>query len=247
MITRPIDFFDSIYALFTNSKIAESLKDFTALEQARAAITSALTIDPTHTNNLRLLVYPTAPGVCVHPVKVAVSLSDRDNADLTEIHPDLPAWLCDRLERILEGEFVPLALLPNLNPSHPTSTILIRRTKDYSAARTDGRPSEAYAIISTNQIQIVEFHEGNDPHLGTNGYLNEDLILILAHRSQQHQSGPFASRENALAVTALQQAGLWLYQRRVNRIQAGTSGTQRVDAPSKAPNPPNTLAGTRHG
>lgn len=227
MIIRPLDFYQSLVDLFSTSSLA---KGFTAdrIEQAQAAIAAALTIDPTHTNNMRLHAYPLTPGVCVHPVKVAVNLADRNNADLTEIHPDLPDWICDRLTRILEGEFVPLAILPNLDHRHPTTTILIRRFKDYSGARTDGRPSEAYAIVSSNQIQIVEFHEGNNPVQGTNGFLNEDLILILAHRSQQHQSGPFASRENALAVTALQQAGLWLYQRRIARIQAGTSGTQKV-------------------
>ena len=118
--------------------------------------------------------------------------------------------------------------LTPLDSVHPTAVGVIQRTDNFANERTDNRPSIAYVVVAKDNLQVVEFHEGKNPMQGTNGFLSEDLIAILLHRTNYHQSGPFKSRENALCATALEQAGLWLYARRVARKAAGTSGTQKV-------------------
>lgn len=118
--------------------------------------------------------------------------------------------------------------LTPLDSVHPTAVGVIQRTDNFANERTDNRPSIAYVVVAKDNLQVVEFHEGKNPAHGTNGLLSEDLIAILLHRTNYHQSGPFKSRENALCATALEQAGLWLYARRVARKAAGTSGTQKV-------------------
>jgi hypothetical protein len=118
--------------------------------------------------------------------------------------------------------------LTPLDSVHPTAIGVIQRKDNFANERTDNRPSIAYVVVAKDNLQVVEFHEGKNPAHGTNGFLSEDLIAILLHRTNYHQLGPFKSRENALCATALEQAGLWLYARRVARKSAGTSGTQKV-------------------
>ena len=121
-----------------------------------------------------------------------------------------------------------LEWLTPLDPAHPTTVGVIKRPENYANERTDNRDSIAYVVVSCGRLDFIEFHEGKNPTQEVNGYLSEDLIAILLHRTNYHQAGPFKSRENALCATALEQAGLWLYARRVARKAAGTSGTQKV-------------------
>jgi len=125
------------------------------------------------------------------------------------------------------GEEIIRELL-NITSGHPTKIAVVERHKDYSSERTDSRPSEAYRVYGADNVLSLEFHEGCNPHDSLNGWLVEDLLAILVDRMEQHQAGPFASRENALAITSLQQAELWLHRRRALRVAAGTSGTQKV-------------------
>lgn len=72
----------------------------------------------------------------------------------------------------------------------------------------------------------VRFQSG-DPDHGVNGATNEALLAILIHRLECFQAGPFPCRENALALTKLQEAMMWLHARTRERISRHVDGRQQ--------------------
>lgn len=76
---------------------------------------------------------------------------------------------------------------------------------------------------------VIQFHEGAlDADGNPNGVTVEALLAVLVHRMQGYQASPFACRENALALTKMQEAGMWLRARTESRQARGIEGTQRV-------------------
>lgn len=58
-----------------------------------------------------------------------------------------------------------------------------------------------------------------------NGLTNEALLAVLIDRMRGFQSGPFACRENACALTKLEEALMWLQKRTRERMQRGVEGS----------------------
>lgn len=58
-----------------------------------------------------------------------------------------------------------------------------------------------------------------------NGASNEALVAVVIDRLQGFQNGPYACRENALALTKLEEAMHWLHSRTRERVQRGVEGT----------------------
>lgn len=56
------------------------------------------------------------------------------------------------------------------------------------------------------------------------GVLDSDLLEIVRHRLQGFQSGEFASRENAMALTHIEEALMWLAKRADDRDERGVLG-----------------------
>jgi single stranded DNA-binding protein len=73
----------------------------------------------------------------------------------------------------------------------------------------------------------VKFQKGPVKDFGVNGCYNEDLIAIVIDRLQSFQAGDFACRENALAITKLEEAMHWLNHRTNDRIARGVEGTNK--------------------
>lgn len=63
---------------------------------------------------------------------------------------------------------------------------------------------------------------------GVNGVTHEALIAILIDRLRGFQGGPYACRENALALTKLEEAQHWLLSRTLARMMRGVEGTHKV-------------------
>jgi len=61
-----------------------------------------------------------------------------------------------------------------------------------------------------------------------NGVCNEDLIAMVITRLEHFQESEFACRENALAITKLEEALLWLRKRTMGREQRGVEGTHTI-------------------
>lgn len=59
------------------------------------------------------------------------------------------------------------------------------------------------------------------------GVIDSDLLEIVRHRLQCFQAGPFASRENAVALTHIEEALMWMNRRVEDRIERNVLGTYK--------------------
>ena len=96
-----------------------------------------------------------------------------------------------------------------------------------------GGANHAYRVVSMATIgenetpavyANVDFQHGAIKENGINGCHNEDLIAIVIDRLQSFQAGDFPCRENAIAITKLEEALLWLNKRTDDRIRRGVEG-----------------------
>jgi hypothetical protein len=78
--------------------------------------------------------------------------------------------------------------------------------------------------LGTNALDI-HFQEGPIAENGVNGITQEVLLEIVADRLRSFQAGPYACRENALALTKIEEAQMWLHSRTLKRMQRGVEGT----------------------
>lgn len=69
------------------------------------------------------------------------------------------------------------------------------------------------------------FQNGPIGEVGVNGITHEALLAVLIDRLRGFQAGPFACRENALALTKLEEAMHWLHARTRSRMARGVEGT----------------------
>ncbi len=74
----------------------------------------------------------------------------------------------------------------------------------------------------------VQFQNGPIKEFGVNGVMNEDLIAIVIDRMRGFQSGDYACRDNALALTKLEEALMWLRNRTNSREARGVEGTNVI-------------------
>ena len=83
---------------------------------------------------------------------------------------------------------------------------------------------------STVGRSVVEIHFQNGPvkEAGINGITDEALFAILIDRLQGFQRGQYSCRENAIALTHLETALLWLLNRTRAREARGVEGTSVV-------------------
>ncbi|OOM82319.1 hypothetical protein CLPUN_03200 [Clostridium puniceum] len=56
------------------------------------------------------------------------------------------------------------------------------------------------------------------------GVIDTDLLEIVRHRLQCFQAGPFSSRENACALTHIEEALMWMNRRVEDRIERNVLG-----------------------
>lgn len=60
-----------------------------------------------------------------------------------------------------------------------------------------------------------------------NGVLPEDVLTIVRDRLDELNQGEFRCRENSLAITAIEEALGWLWQRRIKRFERDVLGTSQ--------------------
>lgn len=73
----------------------------------------------------------------------------------------------------------------------------------------------------------ITFQNGPIKDSGVNGISNESLLAIVEDRLLGFQSGQYACRENAIALTKLQEAMMWLQKRTRDRVARGVEGTNQ--------------------
>lgn len=72
----------------------------------------------------------------------------------------------------------------------------------------------------------IEFQKGpRSEETARNGVLDTDLLEIVRDRLKAFQSGPYATRENACALTHIEEALMWMAQRAYERAERGVLGT----------------------
>lgn len=74
--------------------------------------------------------------------------------------------------------------------------------------------------------QDITFQHGprNDPN-SKPGVLDTDLLEIVRDRLKGFQSGEYSCRENACALTHIEEALMWLAKRAADRAERGVLGT----------------------
>jgi hypothetical protein len=74
----------------------------------------------------------------------------------------------------------------------------------------------------------ISFQNGTIPENGVNGVTQEALLAVVIDRLRSFQAGKFACRENALALTRLEEAMHWLQHRTRSRLDRGVEGSHKV-------------------
>jgi hypothetical protein len=93
-----------------------------------------------------------------------------------------------------------------------------------------GGASHHYRLSVNENVNACQIHFQNGPikEVGTNGYTHEALIAIVIDRLESFQAGPYRNRENALALTKLEEAMHWLHHRTRARLARGVEGTHAI-------------------
>lgn len=89
-------------------------------------------------------------------------------------------------------------------------------------------PSEGATISDKEIYAKIKFQEGPIKEHGINGCHNEDLIAIVIDRLQSFQESSFKCKENAMAITKLEEALMWLNKRTQDRIKRKVEGTSQI-------------------
>ena len=120
-----------------------------------------------------------------------------------------------------------------VNPANDALTIEVRdapgaggasHSYEISGFNPDTNPSAVDEAPAT----IIMFQNGPIAEVGVNGLTHEALIAIVCDRLRAFQAGPYACRENALALTKLEEAQHWLQSRTLARMRRGVEGTHKV-------------------
>lgn len=98
-----------------------------------------------------------------------------------------------------------------------------------------GNANHKYRVVSAQPddgehgtLGEVNFQNGPIKEAGVNGVMNEDLVAIVIDRMRGFQSGDYACRQNALALTKLEEALMWMRDRTNERDRRGVEGTSTV-------------------
>ena len=91
-----------------------------------------------------------------------------------------------------------------------------------------------FVVETTDQTKAtailgqVQFQKGPIKENGINGVANEDLLAMVIDRLQSFQESEYKCRENAVAITKLEEALMWLRKRTQDREDRGVEGTHKI-------------------
>lgn len=110
-----------------------------------------------------------------------------------------------------------------VNPANDRLTIQV---EDQPGA--GGANHEYRVVLPDGSNCLLCFQNGPIAEAGVNGITQEVLLAIVADRLRSFQAGKFSCRENALALTKIEEAMHWLHSRTLARMQRGIEGTHSV-------------------
>lgn len=109
---------------------------------------------------------------------------------------------------------------------NPANDLISIRVTDEPGA---GGANHEYVIEYPDAIPrldpvTISFQNGAINEVGVNGVTQEVLIAICIDRLKSFQAGPYSCRENALALTKLEEAQHWLHSRTRDRMARSVEG-----------------------
>jgi len=110
-----------------------------------------------------------------------------------------------------------------VNPANDLLTIEVLDERGAGGANHEYRikgPVELDHQVGVN----ISFQNGPINERGVNGVTQEALLAVVIDRLRAFQAGPFSCRENALALTKLEEAQHWLLHRTRERMLRGVEG-----------------------
>jgi len=78
------------------------------------------------------------------------------------------------------------------------------------------------------QIASINFQEGPIKEVGVNGLTNEVLLMMVLTRLQAFQNSEYSTRDNAIAITHIEDALLRLNKRTDDRVARGVEGFNKI-------------------
>jgi hypothetical protein len=92
-----------------------------------------------------------------------------------------------------------------------------------------GGANHRYVVTFPSGREVhIDFQDGPIGEAGINGLTHEVLLAIVADRLRGFQDGAYNCRENALALTKIEEALQWLHYRTRSRKARGVEGTHAV-------------------
>jgi hypothetical protein len=120
------------------------------------------------------------------------------------------------------------------NPANEQTTIEVLDDPDHLA----GGACHLYLITVPQNTKnpetmnglavLVPFQHGAISEVGVNGITNEGLLAVVIDRLRSFQVGNYQCRENALALTKLEESLMWLQARTRARTARGVEGTSKL-------------------
>ena len=105
------------------------------------------------------------------------------------------------------------------------TTVMVEKEHNFNAPHT-------FKVVKTEEPDVVfaeiHFQEGPIKEVGINGVNNEDLIAMVIARLSSFQNSEYSCKENAMAITKLEEAALWLRARTIGREKRAVEGTSIV-------------------
>ena len=96
----------------------------------------------------------------------------------------------------------------------------------YGISWVGGTPDQSDDDREAKEL-LIQFQNGPIKEVGVNGVSGEALLAIIEDRLIGFQSGEYACRENACALTHIQEAMMWLQKRTNDRMKRGVEGTNQ--------------------
>lgn len=119
-------------------------------------------------------------------------------------------------------------LRENVYVSNDTTTTIFTVKSEDDNKYFINRTVESENCDFNEHLVEISFQNGPIKENGVNGCQNEDLIAIIIDRLEGFQNTEFKCRENAIAITKLEEALMWLEKRTANRIARGVEGTNKI-------------------
>lgn len=122
-----------------------------------------------------------------------------------------------------------------VNPANDTLNIVVAdepgaggANHRYEITGFDASTNPSHQDPEGRTKKVILFQNGPINEVGVNGLTHEALLAIVIDRLRSFQNGPYSCRENALALTKLEEAQHWLLSRTRARMARGVEGTHSI-------------------